>query len=77
MQIYHVFSKYIIFLLTMVQTSTTESFDRHDINLIKKINGYIYLMRENRKNDQDIYFFSTWTPNIRFKLACCSKNFNN
>lgn len=49
MQIYHVFSKYIIFLLTMVQTSTTESFDRHDINLIKKINGYIYLMRENRK----------------------------
>lgn len=48
MQIYHVFSKYIIFLLTMVQTSTTESFDRHDINLIKKINGYIYLMRENR-----------------------------
>lgn len=48
MQIYHVFSKYIIFLLTMVQTSTTESFDRHAINLIKKINGYIYLMRENR-----------------------------
>lgn len=48
MQIYHVLSKYIIFLLTMVQTSTTKSFDRHAINLIKKINGYIYLMRDNR-----------------------------
>lgn len=34
-------------------------------------------MREKRKNDQDIYFFSTWTPNIRLKLACCSKVLNN
>lgn len=56
-------------------SSTTESFDRHDINLIKKNNGYIYLMSEKGKND--IYFFSTWTPNKRFKLACCSKVLNS
>lgn len=32
-------------------------------------------MREKGKND--IYFFSTWTPNKRFKLACCSKVLNS
>lgn len=49
MQIYHVFSKYIIFLLTMVQTSTTESFDRHDINLIKKLMGIFTDERKEKK----------------------------